>query len=221
MHLPHDLFPPGWLWASGVIYLIAFSAIARHCPWSQLKDSERQHVFFGACVLLMVLWSIRASIYPGFSYHYLGATLLTLVFGWQLAIVAISLVLGIFVLFGIGDWQVYALDASVMGLMPVGLSQGIYWLVRRTLPQNFFIYLFLCAFFAGALSVLATTILSLALAWAAGGLTLAQLWQPLFAPALLLAFPEAFITGTIILTLVMQRPQWVSSYQEPDAGGDR
>lgn len=146
---------------------------------------------------------------------------MTLMFGWHLAIMAICLVLAASVVTGSGDWQAYPLDALVMGIIPISLSYGIYRLVEETLPRNFFIYLFLCAFFSAAITILGTMILSMTLLSMTDAVFTQYLWQHLFPTTLLLAFPEAFITGTIILTLVMMRPHWVQTYHDDTKPFDR
>ena len=77
-------------------------------PWrAWLHDSERQWVWFGSMALLVVVWSMKAGITPGLSVRFLLVTALTLMHGWQLAIVAGALVLVVLSVVGIADWHLF------------------------------------------------------------------------------------------------------------------
>ena len=54
---------------------------------------KSQHVFMGAIVMLLTFWGIKAGISPGLGFHHLGATLFTLMFGWPLATVGLTITL--------------------------------------------------------------------------------------------------------------------------------
>jgi len=80
-----------------------------------------QHVFLGASVLLMFLWTIRGGLAPGLGVHLLGATVLTLMFGWRLALLAMALALAGTAVYGLVGWT----TLGVNGL--VGTGPGWPW----------------------------------------------------------------------------------------------
>ncbi|MBU1691875.1 MAG: energy-coupling factor ABC transporter permease, partial [Gammaproteobacteria bacterium] len=155
MNLPDNLLPSGWYWTGqGLYVLVLFWAILT-APWRKLKDTGPLNVWLGACVVLMALWSIKTGIKPGLNFHLLGTTAMTLMFGPRLALIGLSIVLTAVTLAGMSGWQGLGWNALIMGVLPVAVSYGIYWLTDRKLPNHLFVYIFLNAFFGGALAMAA------------------------------------------------------------------
>jgi uncharacterized membrane protein len=212
--IPYSLLPARWHWMAAIVYALLLFLAGYRAPWQSLKDETHLHVFLGSCVLLMPLWLIKTPILPGLDYHYLGATLMTLMFGWRLAIVGMSVVLVAAVLNGNLDWASYPLNTLVMGAVPVAVS---YWLLRaieRWLPPNYFVYVFAGAYGGAALALVATVLSALTVLWLSGVYGFAQISDKYFPLILLLAVPEAFITGIVIALLVTFRPHWVSTFDD-------
>jgi electron transfer flavoprotein alpha subunit len=88
-----------------------------------------------------------------------GATMFTLMFGPRLAILGLSLVLaGVTLnngLLGREGWEAYALNALALAVFPALLADAIRRVVDRCLPGNFFIYVFVTAFFGAAITAMA------------------------------------------------------------------
>ena len=83
---------------------LALAIALYSAPWTVwLGDRERQWVWLGSMALLLVVWSMKAGITPGLSVRFLLVTTLTLMHGWQLAIVAGALVLAVLSVVGIAD----------------------------------------------------------------------------------------------------------------------
>lgn len=214
MNFSDGLFPSAWLWVAHALFALSLGVALFTASWWRLRDNENLHVFLGACVALMLLWSIKAGVTPGLGYHPLGATILTLMFGWQFALIAISLVLLGVTLNGMAGWESFSINALVMGVLPVLLSHGIYRFVDRKLPNHFFIYIYLCAFLAAALSMLASASSAVWLLAASGTYSLEQIgyeYLPFFP---LMVFPEALLNGMVMTALVGLRPQWVSTFDD-------
>ena len=214
MNYSYGLFPDSWLWAAGVLYLLLLLPIMLTIPWKQLAKPEKLHVFLGGCVGLMVLWNITATFLPGLEYHYLGATLLTLMFGWQLAFIAINLILGAMVLGGHSDWQTLPINALIMGLMPILIAQVIFQFADRKLVNHFFIYVLLNGFFGAALTICIVLLFSSGLLLLADVYTLKQLDYQFYPYLPLLLFPEAFLTGMLLTIMVAMVPNWVSTFDD-------
>jgi len=214
MNFPYGLLPDSWHWAATPLFAVALLVSAWRAPWRGLKDNEQLHVYLGTCVGLMVLWTVNSRFFPGLDYHYLGAALLTLMFGWPLAFIAISLVLAAVVLNGGSDWQSYPMNALTMGALPVALSYGVYRIVETRLPNNFFIYIFLCAYLGAALSLMVAAAVAsslLVLGHAYTAVDIVERYLPLMP---LMMVPEGFITGALITVMVALRPAWVSTFDD-------
>jgi len=86
--------------------LLLLAAVLRG-SWRRLRDGTQLNVFLGTSVAIMVLWTLKAGVMPGLNFHFLGASLLTLMFGGLLATVGISIVLFGITLSGMGGWEVF------------------------------------------------------------------------------------------------------------------
>ncbi len=214
MNIPYGLLPDSWLWAAVPIYLVAWLVVIKSTSWNVLSDNSRSHAFFGGSVFLLVLWNVTATSAPGLEFHFLGAMLATLMFRWQLAFVLLNLVLFGTVLAGQADWQTMPVNGLTMGLLPVLAASLIFSLADRKLPNHFFVYVFVNAFF-GAGTVILTTLLA-----AAFILVSADVYSPAYLfetylPFLpLMFFPEAFITGLLATMMVAFAPAWVLTFDD-------
>lgn len=214
MNLPDGLLSMHWLWPGHGLYAVLILSALFTAPWQRLRDAARLHVFLGTCVALMVLWNIKAGVSPGLNFHFLGATLLTLMFGWPLALIAVSVVLLAVTLYGMGGWQAFSMNALLMGALPAGVSFAVWRLADRRLPHNLFIYIFVSGFFGAALSMAATGLASTLLHALSGAYDLDHLLSQYLPYYLLMVFPEAIITGTFIALLAVYRPQWLATYDQ-------
>ncbi len=214
MNLTENLLPFGWLLASFLGFAPILARAATSAPWRRLKDSTQLNVFLGACVALMVVWSIKAGIRPGLNLHLLGATALTLMFGPALAILGLCLVLLAVTAAGTGAWSAFAANALLMAVLPVLVSHALYRVVDRRLPNHFFVYVFINAFAGGALSMVATGLAATWLLAATHAYTLQYLYAQYLPYYILMAWSEALSTGMIVTLMVVYRPQWVATFDD-------
>lgn len=214
MNFPYHLLPNAWLWGGLVGYVLAFAWAAYKAPWRWLLRSEHSHVYFGTTVILLLLWSMHAGTMEGLEYHYLGATLMTLMFGWPLAIVGMSIVLLGLVLNGTSDWQAFPLNVLVMGVLPVFVSQFFYFLVDRRLPNHFMTYIFIGAFLGAGVAIGIALSVAAGILILSGVYSLARLGREFFPYVPLMIFPEAIITGMLLTVMVGLRPTWVSTFDD-------
>jgi len=211
MDIPAGLLPSSSLWIAAIVYAVLLVVALLTAPWAKILDQEGSNIYFGAVALLAVVWILRAGIEPGYNYHLLGATALCLMFDWQFGLAAVSLVLLITTWQGPAGWEAFGINALVMGAVPVLFTRSMLYACQRWLPHNFFIYVFINAFLAGALSMLfcglaAAAVLGLA---AAGSLS-GQYLQVI--P--LLMFGEAFLNGMVMILLVAYKPRWVATFHD-------
>ena len=215
LHIPSDLLPQGILWACNVVFLLCLLLAAKFAPWKELfSKQENQHVFLGAVVLLLTIWGIKAGISPGLGFHHLGATLFTLMFGWPLAIVGLTVTMVASLLLQASDWASLGINGLISIVIPIVSSYAILKFSQKWLPDNFFIYIFVCAFFGAAVAIAisrlsAITLLSLINAYPDEQLLEESLqYLPLF------MFPEAFVTGMLITIFVVYRPEWITTFDD-------
>jgi uncharacterized membrane protein len=165
-------------------------------------------------VALILVWSADAGVTPGLSFHFLGATVLTLMFGWRLALLGLSAVLFALTLNGDGGWSAFGLNGLMLAALPVAVSQLVYQQVDQRLPKHFFIYIFICAFLGAAAAMAATALASVVVLILSGVYSLERLsyeYLPFFP---LIVFPEALLNGMIMTLLVALRPQWVCTFDD-------
>lgn len=191
-------------------------AFAIHgAPWrAWLGDRERQWVWFGSMALLLVVWSMKAGITPGLSVRFLLVTALTLLHGWQLAIVAGALVLAVLSCVGHAEWVNYGANLLCMAVAPALCTAWLHEQVHARLPHNYFIYFFVTTFLGSALAFNLAGLLRVGLMAASGTLATAHVGPEYFAILPLMSFGEAVANGTIIGMAVVYRPRWVMSFDD-------
>jgi len=191
-----------WLWC------------LRTAPWRRLADSRQSNVWFGAVVVLVMIWTMKAGVRPGLNLHLLGATAFTLMFGRQLAVVGMSAVLAAVTYNGGAGWDAYALNVLLTVVFPCFLADLLLHIVERYLPPNFFCYVFCAAFFGAAVAMVSTGLLTTLVLWLAGVYSADTLFTDYFPYFALLGFAEAWLNGAAITLMVVYYPHWVGSFDD-------
>lgn len=214
MNLPEHLVPLGWQWSANALALALLAYAAIKAPWQHLKPSALQHIFLGSMVILMVLWSIKAGIRPGLNIHLLGATALCLMFRWQLALVVLAVVLVSITAFGMANWQTLGINYLIMAVIPVAFSATLFRLVDAKLPNHLIIYIFVCGFLNGGLTISLcglSAVLALIAMQAYPASYLFSNYLPYF---ILIAWSEALLTGMAITLMTAFRPHWLATFSD-------
>lgn len=194
-------------------YALLFAFTCYRSPWQKLvKNLGLQHLCFGATVLLMIIWSIKADISQGVSIHFLGVTALTLVLGWDLAIVCASVALAVLTFFHGGNWSNFAANGVLTILIPVFVTQLVLALVNKHLPKNFFIYLFCCGFFCAGLSAVMVGFGVAFTLWAADIYPWLKIQQDIVTIIVLTIFPEGLLNGILMTAIMVFYPDWIRSF---------
>ena len=214
MDIPANLLPPGYLWTGGVLYALLILTALLSAPWSKIRDNEAQHIFLGMIVALSLVWVMRGGIQDGLGFHLLGMTLLCLMFEWQFALLAASLVVAISSAWGPAGWEAYGLNVLLMGALPILFTRLFLYLCQRRLPHNYYIYVFVNAFLAGGISILLTGLASAWLQHSAGVHADGSIMHNFVTILPLLMFGEAFINGGAMTLAVAYRPQWVATFRD-------
>ncbi|GAB7126642.1 hypothetical protein JCM19000A_11490 [Silvimonas sp. JCM 19000] len=213
MNLPAGLFP-AWLCIGACV--IAGLLLARSIyktAWLTVPQSELT-CWFGGTVLMLVLWQMKANIQPGLTFHLLGAAGLTLIAGPDRARIGVAVALVADILDGHGDWSGIGLSWLLTAGIPTTLTWQLLKLAQKRLPHNYFVYIFLNSFAAGALSMWLVGISTCALLWATGVYAPDFLLEEQLPYYLLFGFPEAFTTGMVMTMLVIYAPQWVVTFDD-------
>ena len=214
MDIPANLLPHNYLWIAALSYALLMLAALLSAPWSKIRDNEAQHIFLGTVVMLSLLWVMRGGIQEGLGFHLLGMTLMCLMFEWQFALVAASLVVAIATAGGPAGWEAFAINLLLMGALPVLFTRLLLYACQRLLPHNYFIYVFVNAFLAGGLSILLAGGASAWLQYVAEVQPAGSISRNFVQVLPLLMFGEAFINGATMTLLVAYRPRWVATFHD-------
>jgi uncharacterized membrane protein len=198
------------------IYGWLLSRALRWADWQRLRHPDQLNLFLGSIVCLLLLWTLRTEIQPGFAWHLSAILTVTLMFGWSLAVICGSLALLGTTLFGLSDWYGFAPTALVFIVLPSALTQLILGLARAHLPKHYFVYVFVNAFLAGGLVALLVGLGAAGLLLLAGAYTLPQLSDSLLLFLPLMFFPEAMLNGWLISIMVGFKPNWVRSFRDEE-----
>jgi len=210
-----DVIFPLWLQILGTIGLAVLMVwMLRSMTWDEVFVPGRVQHFLLATLVLVVIWSLRAEAIDGLAMHFLGVVAVTLIFGWRLAILMVSLVVVTLALIGIVEPMLVPLTILISGVAPALATWGLLQFSERRLPPHMFIYLYVVGFFGGALSVLVV----MATNSLVYGLFTDVAWESIVREYLqytpLLILPEGVLNGMIITGLVMFRPEWVITYSD-------
>lgn len=202
-----------WQVIAGLLVGVSLILALSRLPLAALKSEPRlQHLLYASAILLMLTWSFRAGLSAGLSIHFLGMTTLTLMFGWDLALIAGSVALVLLTLIGVESWQMLSLNLLTQVLVPVSVCILILRQVEQRLPPNFFIYLFIVAFIGGGITV-ASSGLSLAVVLGFDGV---HDWGKIYTEYVrylpLIMFPEGLINGIIMTAMMVFHPDWIRTF---------
>jgi uncharacterized membrane protein len=223
MNVNPQFFSNFWLLVGALCYGWVLLKSLRSVQWWRLRNPHDLTILLYTILGVFVMWLMNTDIRVGEtaawpSLHLLGAALVTLMFGWAFAVLAMSVVIIAFTLITeplfLGNLLGLPWNILLTGVLPVSLAYVLFRLIDRYLPNNFFIYIFFSAFFNAALalaSVIATTTLVHLISGAYPLDTLLYTYLPY---GLILVFPEAFITGMLMSIFVAYRPQWVSTFDD-------
>jgi len=196
-----------------IIYACLLIYTAYRSPWHMLKANiGLQHLCFGATVLLAVIWSIRADVTTGISIHFMAMTALTLVLGWDLAIVCASAALLITAVATNSYWQNFTANAVLTIVIPVAIAQVFVYFAKYKLTKNFFVYLFFCGFFCAGLSAMVVGLSVSATLWVNDVYPWLQIKQNIMTIIVLTIFPEGLLNGILMTAIMVFYPDWIRSF---------
>ena len=214
MDLASLAFPAAWTIAGFLAALPILAAALYRAPWSRFAASEPVHVWYGTIFCVIVLWSVRATVGEGFTFHLLGMAAFTLIAGAPLALVGGAIVLAVSIAVGGGAWWNAGIAYAAMVAVPVATASAVLRVAERLLPPNFFVYVFVATFFGAALSLAIEGVTGAIVLTLGAGRSAALVFGEYVPYLVYLAFGEATLTGMILTLAVVYRPQWVASFDD-------
>jgi len=208
-----DLLSTPLLLLGWAFYVLLLLHALCQAPWLELfSDSRKQHLLLASTCTLSLFWLLRHDFASGLSYQLIGMTAVTLLLNWPFALMAGFFVqLGLFCLGrqGILDWGINGL---LLVSLPVGIARLCVAAVEYFAPRNLFLYIFFCAFFPAALTVLLILLSGFFLLLVSGQGSLLAQTSELIGYLCLLMFPEAFINGALVSALVVFEPNLLETF---------
>lgn len=210
-----DFFP---LW---LIFLCSFAAALGFliaivkAPWKLIaNNSERQHLVFGASILLGLFWLLRVEALEILTFHPLVMTAVTLMVGWHFAMLAGAVAQLVLLVAGFDHWTMFGVNYLVTAMIPATVSYGIVLISQRIPLKNLFVFLFGAGFLGAGVCSAAVALTTLALLLLAGyDLSVNEIARD--APILfILMFPEGFINGTIVTAITVFKPHLMKTFNE-------
>ena len=201
-----DLLPAPLLWWASVAVLSAALALAvLSAPWrALLARRERQHALGLTIILLPMLWSMSPGLPAGVKLQLIGMTAVTLIFGWQLALVAGLIAAGVMGVVGTWSLATLPVNAVLVVLVPLVVTVAVLAAANRLRRTNLFVYMLGVGFGGSMLAILGSLLVG---TWLVGpGLD--------HAVVMLMAFPEGFLNGTIVSALTVFHPDLVRTYDD-------
>ncbi|MFC4699520.1 energy-coupling factor ABC transporter permease [Glaciecola siphonariae] len=198
-----------------LLFLGVLGFICSRTDFTQLaKDKAFQHRFFGAITCVFVLWLFRVSIYDGLVMHFLWLTTLTLVLGLRWAILGATVVLIGSTIIGQESASMFGVNALLGVVLPIGFTYLVYMLTFHKISRNLFIYIFLCAFFPGAITMVLKMLAMSGYFYIEGMYPWDVIEYNYTQMTILMMFPEAFFNGMTITCLIVYKPDLVYTFED-------
>lgn len=219
-------FAPIWfatwlLYIAMPIYAIVLANALR--PQNLSKWTHRRFAVAGGAMLLLWCFQVQtdAGQMSGMSYHLLGVSWAALLLGTSGAWVLGSVFLLMFgvIQHGLGFVNVFALNALCVLLPACGVNALFRFGVKRFLPKQLFIYIFLCGFGSAGVGMLLTGLsITSILDWA-GVFDLFgknRVWESIFPVFFLMTWGEAFLSGLGTAILVALKPEFLGTFDDKE-----
>ncbi|MCW5580307.1 MAG: energy-coupling factor ABC transporter permease [Luteimonas sp.] len=200
-------------WSQWLAWALAAGVLAACAPALRAMlrgaDGEGRRVLLLATLALAAMRLFNTAALQGVLLHFLGAAIATLMFGAGVACWTMALVSLAGVLLG-ATWHGWAMDFLATGALPVAVAALASWVARTAAPRNIFTYVMLNAFGGAALAMAASMLAKALVTALLGGRTVAAY----LAATPLMMFAEAFFAGTVMVLVVVYRPQWCRSFDD-------
>lgn len=208
------VFTKGWQTLGWAGVLIMLWLAWRSGDLARIRDESRLNLFLGVALALMVMWQIRTGVRPGLSFHLLGASIATLMFGFWRGWLAASLAAIATALAGKASLLSLGVEIMVFCAVPAAFTFQLYRMVDRKLPNHFFIYVLANGFFGTVVAICLVAMVSTLVMWLSGAYPLDYLFEHYVPYFFLLAWSEAFMTGMLATLLAVYKPEWLETFDD-------
>lgn len=196
-------------------YLLCIGYLVNRLPIKQLLTQGRiQHLVFGSAACVFGLWLFKTGVHPGLDVHFLWLCALCLMLGLRWALVSASIALFGLTLLGKESWSMLGVNGLIGVVIPLVCTYLIYSFSFHRLPKHFMIYVFICAFLPGALTIAIKMFLLGGYYYLDGIYPWETIQSNYIVLIQLLAFPEAMFNGMTIILLVIYKPHWVYTFYD-------
>ena len=198
-----------------ITFVLGLLFVIKHTDFRKILNERKwQHIVFGFSTGIFILWLFRVSIHDGLVLHFLGLTMLTLVLGFRWAMLSASLILLACTALGFEPWHMLGVNGLLKVYLPIIITYAIFTFTFHKVPRQLFTYIFLCAFFPGAISI-AASMMSLSFYYYFEGL---YSWDVIYynyaQMTWLLIFQEAFFNGVSMTCLIVYKPDLVYTFHD-------
>lgn len=199
-------------------------------PWRQLAVSnQRQHAFFAAILALGLFWLLQVEVRESLGFHPMLITVVTMIFGWHLALVIGALALVALQLYRLALWgsldgwtqALQALEPATLPvdfvlsvLVPASWTLVVLYLVDRWRFKNPFTYFLGVGFFGAMLSCLWLGVAAFALFYVSGSEAPLAVLREHGLLFVLMMFPEGFCNGALATVFTILWPDMVKTYRD-------
>ena len=193
-----------------LLTLLAVAVALALRPWRATGAGGPPWPWLACCAVLPLCWGADKLAASAIIQPLSGASLLVLMAGWPLAVLALLPVAGVMLAVGGLPWDEALHRLVWLGLVPGTLAMLLGAGVRRWLPGHLFVYIMGRGFFATWVAVATTGWLALKQGAAPVGTDHGDLVLARF----LTASGEAFLTGMLVAIFVAFRPGWLATYSD-------
>ncbi|MBU2978962.1 energy-coupling factor ABC transporter permease [Alteromonas sp. C1M14] len=198
-----------------VIYGALLIYIGKQVSWSSLlANTRRQHIIFGFTALMFFLWIFRVGIFTGLDVHFLWLPALALTVGFRWAIIAASVALLGTTLVHQDGWAMFGVNGLLGLIVPIAVCYALFMLAFHKIPRNLFVYIFVCAFFPGALIIALKMTLLSGYFVLDGHYSWGIVRDNYLILIPLLLFPEGLLNGMTMTLLTIYKPEWIYTFHD-------
>jgi len=172
------------------------------------------HGWLGAVLAIALAWILSTRTPEGPPLHLLATPLVALMFGRDLAAVAVAPAIIAAILWRQGEWASAPATWLLAGYLPAHLTYLLHRAADRFVPRNVFTYIFLSGFFTPGIVFALTVVVAAAAYTAAAGVPWQRLADGFIPYGLLLAWGEAFLSGLLAAIFVVYEPRWMVTFDD-------
>lgn len=188
----------------------------KNINWQRLQHYPfTLHTYFLWIITLTLFSFGRTGVLPGLTLHLYALTSATLVMGRYITYTAAIFSQILLWIIGIEPLMLLGWNSLFYAALPIWFSAEFCRLLQKILPKNPFIFVLGAGFFGGILTMLIIMLtISLSL-WILDIYPLSISWEKYLKFMPIIVYPEGFINGVIITTLVAFHSHIISTF-DPD-----